>query len=391
VYITNSGSASVSIPANTKLSGTYNDTLYDFFTATTNTIDAGATSGIAVTEGVKVEKQLVTSGSNGQIGQRYTLSGTNITPSSVRVFVLEDGVTEVEWTKATNVNTLPANTAGFSVYVSTDEEVEIVFGNRLSGRIPPVGATIKATYTTCSGAAGNVPANTVKSFANAYSTTLSVGNSSSFTAGSDSESVASIKRSLKAVVRTQERAVTLQDFVDYANLVNGVYRASASYSASAGTVTVYPFPFISAYPSYTQNSASVPASVVTEIQTTLAGVALLGVTVAVASSITVNKVNITATIYVKPTHVATSVLANVTNALDGLFELDVLDFGKEVRIGDAYRVALAVEGVDYITIGTLEMKTPADVTIAPGALSAVQFLRKGTYTLTTSGGITTSV
>jgi len=393
-YITNSSSAySVTLATNTTFSGVYNDTLYNFYTSSATTLSANSTTPVTVYEGKLLEKQTVTSGATGQIGQRYTLSGSNIVPSSVRVFVLEDGVTETEWNVSTNVNSLPVNTAGFSVYVGTDESVQVVFGNRLNGKIPPIGATIKATYIICSGSSGNVPANTITTFSGAVNSYLTVGSSTAFSGGSDAESVESIKRSLKATVRAQQRAVTLQDFVDYANLTSGVYRSAASYSASASTVTVYAMPYLSSYTSYSAFSASVPASVQTSIKTTLDSVALLGVTTQVATSVTLNKVNITATIYVKSNYVTTLVAANCINALDGLFSLDNLDFGKEVRIGDVYKALMAVDGVDYVTgpsggAITLEMRSSDNTLIAPGALSPVQFLRKGTYTLTTMGGIT---
>jgi uncharacterized phage protein gp47/JayE len=397
VFVTNSSGASVNIPAGTSFSGIYNDTLYSFFASSSTTLSSGSTVGITLTEGKLASNQLVTSSANGQIGQRYTLPAVGVVPTSVRVFVAEGGAAATEWVRTANVNTLPPNTAGFSVYVNTDETVEIVFGNRLSGKIPAVGSTITATYATCSGAAGNVPANTVTSFASVTPTGLSLGTSSAFSSGADTESIESIKRSLKATVRTQERAVTIQDFADYANLTTGVYRAVASYTASAGAsagvVTLHAMPYTSNFTSYSGASVPVPTQVQTDLVTTIQPVALLGVTVAAATSVLLCRANLTAVVNVLPNYVATTVVDNVTNALNGLFELDQLNFGTEVRIGDIYRTILGVSGVDYVTISTYQIVDPnnGNAVVATFATSfPTRFLCKGSFNITSSGGITSA-
>lgn len=397
VYVTNSSAASVSIPAGTSFSGVYNDTLYSFYTSSANTAASASTIGINVTEGKLYSNQTVTSSANGQIGQRYTLPATGVVPSSVRVFVAEGGGTATEWVRTANVNTLPPNTAGFSVYVNTDETVEIVFGNRLSGKIPSTGSTITTTYATCSGAAGNVPANTITSFANSTPTGLAVGTSTALSSGADTESIESIKRSLKATIRTQERAVTIQDFADYANLTTGVYRAVASYTASAGAsagvVTLHAMPYVSVFTAYSGASVPVPTQVQTDLVTNIQPVSLLGVTVTAATGILLCKANLTAVVNVLPNYVATTVVSNVTNALNGLFELDQLDFGTEVRIGDIYRTILGVDGVDYVTISLYQIVDPnnANAVVSTFASSfPTRFLCKGSFNISSTGGITSS-
>jgi len=62
-----------------------------------------------------------------------------------------------------------------------------------------------------------------------------------------------------------------------------------------------------------------------------------------------------------------------------LFELNGIDFGEDLKIGDVYRAIHNIEGVLYGTV-TISGSTPTNI----------QLIKKGTYTLTTSGGITTS-
>ncbi len=113
VYVSNTGSASATIASGTGFVASYNDTLYYFYAADDTDIAVGATVGVPVNEGSIVSNEVLTSGASGQIGQRYTIQNQDVIPSTVRVFVYENGVDPVEWTVTDNINALPASTAGF--------------------------------------------------------------------------------------------------------------------------------------------------------------------------------------------------------------------------------------------------------------------------------------
>jgi hypothetical protein len=51
---------------------------------------------------------------------------------------------------------------------------------------------------------------------------------------------------------------------------------------------------------------------------------------------------------------------------------------------------MSINGVDYCTVSTFEMRDPSNVLISAGALSPVQLLKKGTITVSTAGGMTVS-
>lgn len=398
VQVTNSGSASVTLPQyGTSFSGKYDDTLITCYPAADTVIEANTSTQVPVVEGKiiglvgalpltagSVTGEVLTSSAGGTIGQRYALANTTVVPETVRVFVLEDGNTPTEWTRVTNVNSVAINQAAFSVYPSSTGEFEVVFGNRLSGRIPPTGSQIIAVYATCTGSAGNVPAGSFTGFYSAPPSGLSVTGSSALTSGYDSESVDSVKKSLKSVIKTRDRFVTLQDFQLAASRVDGVAKAVASYNS--GTVTIHAMPPIGGYTSYAAFSASVPAAVASDIVDTLTAGALLGVTVA-TSAVTIHKVNITATVYVNPNYRNSMVLTDVQTALDSLFDLSALEIGTAVPIGDVYRTAMSVSGVDYITVSTYEIRNSANSVVT--SLGATEMLKKGTFTLTATGGVTT--
>jgi uncharacterized phage protein gp47/JayE len=109
---------------------------------------------------------------------------------------------------------------------------------------------------------------------------------------------------------------------------------------------------------------------------------LIGASVTSASAVALTAVNITASVYVYSNYVASKVKTAVQNALDNLFTFDNVSFNQTLTKGDIYRIILNVEGVDYVTISL-----PSTETISSGAYG---LFKKGTYNITTVGGITGS-
>jgi hypothetical protein len=249
--------------------------------------------------------------------------------------------------------------------------------------VPSTNSKITATYTVTSGADGNIPQNKITSFRSYIEPGIAITGSSAATGGSSGESIESIKASLKATIKSQDRAVTINDFVDLALRIPGIFLATAKYEPSisgGGSVTIYGMPYISDYQSFTSNTVSVLADVQEQIVNNIQPVSMLGVYVAAATSITLVPKTITATIYVDDSYVASSVKRAVEDALNILFDLGSLTFGEDLRIGDVYKTIHDVEGVLYAT-----------VSLSGSAPTNTQLIRKGSFILETSGGITTSV
>jgi hypothetical protein len=66
-------------------------------------------------------------------------------------------------------------------------------------------------------------------------------------------------------------------------------------------------------------------------------------------------VNVKLNVQVRPLYNRQSVRAAVQAAVENVFSYDNVTFGKRISIGDVYRAALAVDGVDYITLDTLKI------------------------------------
>jgi hypothetical protein len=392
VYVSNSSASSVSLPAGTTFSAVTDGGLFDFYSTTTTTIGASAGSvAVAVREGKLVASEQLTTGSSGQVGQRYTLSQANVLPSSVRVYVYENGTDPIEWTRVDDINTVASGINAFSVYVSANNETQVVFGNRLSGRVPPTGTKITSTYYTTSGLKGNIPSGKITSFKGTTPSGLFVSSSTSAIGGTDGETIDSLKVSVKSLLKAQTRAVTLQDFVDKATLVEGVNKAVAQWSPTTsgnagGSVTVHALPYIESYS--TGTGASTPVVITVDnvvaamrgnIVAALQPQAMLGASVYAAATITTIPKAIMATVTIEDNYVSVSVKALVENAILNLFGLENVKFGQDLNPGMVYKAIHDIPGVLYSTV-TITGSTP----------TAIQLIRNNAITVTIVGGISTT-
>lgn len=384
VYVSNTGSASTTIDAGTVFVGYSETGNVSFYNKEAINIGVGQTDvPIQVTEGSLIVEEVLTNAASGKPGQVYSLSKLNVVSNNVQIFVYEDGVTPVPWNQVVDVAVATTGSSTYSVRVNADNETQVMFGTSLSGRTPTTNAKITATYSTTSGDLGNISANQITSFRNIQKQGIAITRSSAATGGSSGESVESIKSSLKATIKSQDRAVTLNDFIDLALRTTGVFLATASYEPSVGgggSVTIYGMPYVSDYPSYGYSSISLPSDVRTQLVNYIQPMAMLGVTVSAASSIQLVSIGISAEVYVEESYVAASVKRAVIDAIDLLFNLESLKFGKTLQIGDVYKTIHSVEGVQYSTI-----------TMSGSAVQPNELIRKGTITINTHGGISTSI
>jgi len=387
VYLANSGSTDVEIAPGTEFLANYDSRFYTFVSTLRTTITAGTTQGVSVTEGEFVIDEVLTSSASGSIGQRYTLRSESIVPSSVRLFVYEDPTNPDEWQRVDSLANVGVGVGAFSVYVNANEETQVVLGSLLNGRVPPAGVKITATYRTSSGSSGNIPANYITAFKASTPSYITIQSSSTASGGQDGESVESIKRSVQTVNRTQNRAVTLSDFADEAQRILGVSKSVAEYDGATATVTVYAVPYVGDYLTTTDNSISVPNSIQTLIVDTLQPLSVVGVTVSAATAVQLLHADIDISLHVLDSYVAPWVEADVQEAINQLFTFDNVSFGGTIRIGDVYRKVLAVEGVEYAVVNSLSILNDLNV---PTTVSPINLVRKGTITVTTTGGVSTT-
>lgn len=179
--------------------------------------------------------------SNGQISQTYTISKTGVVKSSLVVSVAE-GVLGAS-VPYSQVDRLIDSTNSDKVYVAkieSDDSVVVQFGNGIHGKIPATNAVVTITYRRSRGSAGNVEANSVTAFyslSNAFGPTYDgiviTPNTTRAFGGSDSESIVSLKTNIPASFRSQDRAVSLQDYEELTLRVPGIVKTKAEVVSGA--------------------------------------------------------------------------------------------------------------------------------------------------------------
>lgn len=406
VYIANIGSASANIPANTKFRVFHDDRYYAFHSALDTPVSAESTVEVTVYEGKRIDEETLTSSASGLPNQRYTLVANNVVPSTVQVFVYENGEEE-EWLEYSSIANIPIGVPGFVVNINPEGRVEIVFGDRANGRIPPSGTLITISYTVSSGASGNIPDNAVILFENNPSSSLVIQGMSAATGGYDGEDVENIRKALQQIIRTQDRAVTLTDYRDLTLTIGGVYDAVVKYiplyefdpeyfpGVYENWIQITPLPLIENYLNLGGFSVDIPQTMIDEIYELFDLKGSAGMRVSVDTSIQLIKTDISVDLVVNPRYVTNWVVRDVESALNSLFTLSNITFGGYFTTGEIYREILSIDGVESAEITVLQYTDLDDTILDPSdpeaGIPANALIRKGTFTINSVGGINSSI
>ena len=129
----------------------------------------------------------------------------------------------------------------FIVEVDIDGRAYIVFGDNLNGAIPPIGSIVTCMYYSTTG--NNTDANTIVNTGLVIPgiSTITTTNYNNSYGGSLVQTIDQIRYQAPRSIRTLDRAVTRQDYVDIARLCPGVGKA-ALYFKCGKTVDIYVVP-----------------------------------------------------------------------------------------------------------------------------------------------------
>lgn len=353
---------------------------------------------VALTEG---ERFTETYTSTGLAGQRITLRQTGAVTDSMTVTTNEGGAgAVVTYAYVERIINGTNNDKIYAVDVTADNYSVVTFGNNVNGSVPAVNSTITITYRKSRGTAGNVVVGAVKEL---ESTTVPnkpsldglvvVPNALRASGGIDIESMSSLKQNIPASFRSQDRAVSLQDYRDLVLRVPGIVRATSYVSGS--TVYIKALTQPSDYGS--SNNLVLTSDEVTAITDYLTPREIAFVTSSVGASVSLTPVNFAGTVQIKNSFIQEVVYNKVVTAIEELFNFDNLDFDKKVALGDVYRAILDIDGVDYthITRFTTTGSNVIDssgsfIGVSPTAHSLLVLGATSSFTLTPSGGITAS-
>lgn len=289
LLFTNSSASNVVLPTKTQVFGKVIDgdvvRQVVFTTSAELTVPASGSATVAASHGYAVSSksgnealnsedvagELIGTGT-GQPNQEYVLAENSVVEGSVRIFV-QNGVSYGEWQYVLHLADYGPSDAVFTTTTDEDNYVSVIFGDGVSGAIPPVYASIKSDYIVGGGIVGNVSGNTLTSLylvpgmsaedLAILDTAINVTNSAPATGGVDPDSLDTIKFMATQSFMTSQRAVTLNDYTSLALQLPLVSKAFAVSDVSS-SVTLYVAPkrvstTTDPYPLYEDDNATLTA------------------------------------------------------------------------------------------------------------------------------------
>jgi hypothetical protein len=132
----------------------------------------------------------------------------------------------------------PADPA-FVVEVETDASAFLRFGDDVYGMRPDSDTSFTANYRVGNGASGNVGAEAIAHIVSIDSSITKVRNPLPAQGGTEPESIEDVKQRAPSAFRTQERAVTTQDYANVVEQDANVQRAAATFRWTGSWRTVF--------------------------------------------------------------------------------------------------------------------------------------------------------
>lgn len=201
-----------------------------FYTTQDLTIPASPLSSVNGT--VSAINEVAVSGvsigtSDGTALQTFTL------PTDVSSFSVVAIINAIVWANVESLIYEGSTSQSFRQTVNENMQAIIQFGDDVNGAIPTIGDNVIINYNSTNGIDGNVDSNSITNIISAIvppaTFTVSVTNPNAAAGGSNVESLASLKRNIPLLNRTNNRAVTEQDYIDIGNLNPQVAQTSIDY------------------------------------------------------------------------------------------------------------------------------------------------------------------
>jgi hypothetical protein len=207
--------------------------------ATTVNANMGlATQGQSVTE-------IMGSGSASTPDQNFTLKQSPLTyiqaPTPTgRQSTLQVQVNGVAWTEVPSLFDQAPSQQVFSTLNQSDGTTDVLFGDGIEGSVLPTGQNnIIANYRIGLGSAGNVGPSALTTLIDRPLGVSGVTNPGAATGGQDPESVDDIRSNAPLTVLTLGRAVSLEDYQNYAGTFAGIAKAYALWIPSGPAQGVF--------------------------------------------------------------------------------------------------------------------------------------------------------
>lgn len=350
----NSSGSIVTIPAKTQVAtttvvdGFSTQIVFETDTALSVPAASGAVLGVAdvtASQGITISNESLGS-STGAPNQMRKLIEPSVVKDSIEVkvgdlyymyvpLILEAGPYDPVFTTVTDAN----------------DYTYIVFGDGISGRVPPPGNELTATYTTSLGSNGNAQSGSIQFIvSNGIPSGISVSNAQAAVGGSDTESTDSIRVNAPQALKALTRAVSLKDYGSLALQVNGISRAIAD-AATSTSVNLYITP---------AGEAGTVGTTATTLFTAKAAEVAAYFTDKTPPYVSLNilpatyvAIDLEMTVHVLPQYKRDYVVSQVQAAISDMISSQNSFFADQLPVQYVLNAASTVTGVDYATVELL--------------------------------------
>lgn len=377
-----------SVPAGTRLATDYVPDIDGQIIFETNeevvVPGGGGTVTVTVTEGETKTEDSVGE-SDGLPDQGFQLASPNVYDGTVRIYVADE-----EWTEVGNLLDAEPESKVFQARVDQNGYTWIYFGDGLNGAVPALGLRISGTYRVGYGGKGNVEAGRVVGIYDSTLTGVTIqtdptnntrSTSSAMIGGSDPESTEVIRLNAPRAFQTRQRAITLEDYENFALAVPGVAKAKAI-CGTFSSVTLY---------IVGPNGSAPSQDLLDRVTEELGRRTLANVSVTVGSTqfipINVGSEIDPVTVEVWPNFSRSAVERSAEQALESYLAFTNNNPGARLNVSDIYKVLMTVEGVRYVDIPVMARSDAAQTGTSEIQLRPWEFPVLGTIHLTSTGGI----
>lgn len=254
------------------------------------------------------------------------------------------------WKEFRSFGIMFPNTKGFVVDIDENQQAFVEFGDGVNGAIPLNGQTIFADYKTSQGLSGNIPPGQITQLITTVpgipsGLKLTVINPDYSSGGTNFETLEDIKNRAPRSIRTLERAVTYQDFLDLCYMVLGVGSAEISYCCgkyvdiyiapnSPGAATV---PLLQSVSDYI-NCRKI---ITTQISVISAGV---------------SKIWIQGTVFGKPLITSNDIYNQVLQKLDDVYGYTLLTINRKISVSHIISIIESLSNVENFEITAVRIQ-----------------------------------
>jgi hypothetical protein len=184
----------------------------------------------------------VVGSSNGKASQEFVTTYPGAVTEELAVEVGNQSAW-VEWTKFDNLTKLIGEEKAYSAAYDDESRIIVTFGNMAIGAVPPLGASIRATYRVCEGVQGNVAVNIIIKILDVLSQQVRISNLKPATGGLDPEPLEEAKRNIFSFERSYGRLVSLEDYQNIYRLFKwndgGIFKSTAKLYTGGFVSAIY--------------------------------------------------------------------------------------------------------------------------------------------------------